>query len=982
MIAGRRAAWIAGVVLAVPLVGFLLANARPIDPVAHSRTVGSLGKIQELDSELDEIVLKLRDALLTNYDPLVATSSLLKLYQKELGQGDYAVVGLDQDLKAPFAELTSRLAAKDALLEKFKSRNALLRNSFHYLPLSARALSNDARAPRALQERVQELLRYILLLRVGATQSDYALLDLQAKQLRAAGADAPRDVRVKLDVLLKHAEHVIALQEQMDNLVRRITGVDVERAGSALATAYNRAFERRLREANLYRFILIALSLALMAYAVHSFLRLRYNAAQLQLAFDRQQLSEQRYRKLFDLSPDGMLIHTDGVIVLVNSMCMKMLGAANAAELVGRPVIDLFHADYRERTRERIQRTSQEQQQAPPEERKMLKLDGGSLDVEVAASPLMHDGKASIQVVLRDISERKKADERLNFLAQYDSLTSLPNRSLFRDRLEHSLAQAQRSRRPAAVLFMDLDRFKTVNDTLGHAVGDLLLQQAAARLKACVRTGDTVGRFGGDEFAVILTDLAQPGDAGLVAQKLVDSLARPFELDGKTAFVSASIGITLYPSDATEPEALSMNADAAMYRAKEKGGNNYEFFTPEMNERAVHRMRMEAAMRQAIDREEFLLHYQPKVDLASGAICGVEALLRWAHPERGLVSPVEFIPVLEETGLIVPAGEWVTREACRQIRAWQRAGLDVPPVAVNLSARQFQQKNLEQTIRDIMAETGVEPALLQFEITESLLMHDAEAAQRILRGLKSAGVKLSIDDFGTGYSSLAYLRRFALDALKIDRAFIKDVVENPDDAAITLAVINLAHSLNLKVVAEGVETEGQVNLLSLHSCDEIQGYYFSRPLPASEIEAMMRSGRRLARSENFTLEKAAVLLVDDNQDDLRLLYHALRGEEFPVLSATSAEQAFVLLAHHRIGVVVSDQSMPGMNGAHFLAKLGKLYPHVQRIAISGSAEHDIVAEAVNQAGIHKFLSKSWSHERLRSELRDTYRLANVATKAA
>jgi diguanylate cyclase (GGDEF)-like protein len=570
---------------------------------------------------------------------------------------------------------------------------------------------------------------------------------------------------------------------------------------------------------------------------------------------------------------------------------------------------------------------------------------------------------------------------QLEAAASHDSLTGLPNRRLFRDRLVQTIAQAQRSGRPMAVLFIDLDGFKPVNDTLGHAMGDKLLKETAGRLSQCIRSGDTVGRLGGDEFAAILSDLAKPGDTSFVAQKIIDILARSFDLDGHGTFVTGSVGITLFPDDGEEPGALIINADAAMYRAKEQGGNNYQYFTREMNERALARVQMEAAMRGALERGEFVLHYQPKLDLANGAICGIEALLRWAHPEKGLVSPAEFIPVLEETGLIIPVGEWVTREACRQIRAWRQAGVKVPTVAVNLSARQFQQKNLEAGLRQILAETGVDPALLQFEITESLLMKDPEEAAHILRGLKAAGVKLSLDDFGTGYSSLAYLKRFPLDELKIDRAFINDIVTDPDDAAITLGIISLAHSLKLKVVAEGVETEGQLNLLALHSCDEMQGYYFSRPVSAAELETMLREDRRLKRSQDRVQAKPAVLLLDDNEDDVLLFEKVLRSEEFEVLTATSVEGAFTLLATHPVGVVVSDQNMPGMSGAEFLGKLRKLYPNAIRVAITGTHDPEVVADAVDKAGVHKFLSKEWDSERLRSEVREAYQLYRAAAAA-
>jgi len=451
----------------------------------------------------------------------------------------------------------------------------------------------------------------------------------------------------------------------------------------------------------------------------------------------------------------------------------------------------------------------------------------------------------SVANILAVAIERKHAQERLERLAQFDSLTGLPNRHLFHDRLLKTMAHARRSGSPMAVLFIDLDRFKLVNDTQGHSAGDKLLQEAAARLLQCVRSGDTVGRFGGDEFGAIVSDLAKPGDAGVVAQKVLDALAEPFTLDAHDTYVSASIGITLFPADGDNPEALVMNADTAMYRAKEQGRNTYQYFTREMNERALARVKMEAALRRAIDHKEFLLLYQPKVDLKSGFICGFEALLRWQHLEKGVVLPGEFVSVLEDTGLIVQVGEWVLQEVCTQIRAWQREGLAVRPITVNLSARQFQQKDFEASVRHVLREAGVDPSLLQFELTESLLMSDPVGAARTLRGLKDSGVKISVDDFGTGYSSLAYLKRFPIDALKIDYSFVRDITSDPEDAMITLAIIGLAHSLKLKVVAEGVETQEQLELLAANGCDEIQGYRFSAPTTAEECAKMMRENRRL-----------------------------------------------------------------------------------------------------------------------------------------
>src|SRR2546427_5343881 len=470
---------------------------------------------------------------------------------------------------------------------------------------------------------------------------------------------------------------------------------------------------------------------------------------------------------------------------------------------------------------------------------------------------VLHSGDTTlIAAISRDIRARLAIEEKVSYLAQFDALTGLPNRSLFQDRLTQAMALAKRNAWPMAVLFIDLDRFKLVNDTLGHGAGDKLLREAAERLRSCVRASDTVGRLGGDEFAAILSELAKPGDAGLVAQKIIDAFKRPFDLEGKETYVTASVGVTLYPVDSDDAEALVVNADAAMYRAKEEGRDNYQYFTRDMNERALQRVQTEVALRRALEREEFRLFYQPKADLVAGKICGFEALLRWQHPEKGMVLPGDFIPVLEETGLIVQAGEWGLRTACAQIKAWQKAGLKVPPISVNLSARQFEQKNLKGAVREILRDTKVDPSLVEFEITESLLMNDPEGAARTLHDLKESGVKLSMDDFGTGYSSLGYLKRFPIDTLKIDRTFVRDISTDADDATLTRAIINLAQNLRLNVVAEGVETEAQLAFLCTNGCDEMQGYLFARPTTAEECGQMLGEGRKLAIPRTGRKEKS------------------------------------------------------------------------------------------------------------------------------
>ena len=448
--------------------------------------------------------------------------------------------------------------------------------------------------------------------------------------------------------------------------------------------------------------------------------------------------------------------------------------------------------------------------------------------------------------IFADISELKAADERIRFLAQHDALTGLPNRSLLQDRLLQAMANAQRDKEQLAVLFLDLDHFKTINDSLGHHIGDRLLQQVAARLTASVRAIDTVSRQGGDEFVVVLVQLKNPSDAAQLARKILLAISQPYDIDGLELHVTPSIGIAVYPEDGEDTESLIKNADAAMYHAKENGRNNYQYFTENLNTRAFERLTLENSLRRALEHGELLLHYQPLVELPSGAIVGAEALIRWQHPDFGLVPPDRFIPVAEDTGLIVPIGEWVIQEACRQNKAWQDAGLPAIPVAVNLSAMQFRQKNLAEVIGQILVETGLDANYLELELTESAIMSAAESTTKIMHSFKSMGLRLSVDDFGTGYSSLGYLKHFPIDKLKIDRTFVRDVSTDPDDAAIASAVIALAHSLRLKVIAEGVENQEQLEFLLREGCDGAQGYYYSKPLPAAKMEESLRSGNARA----------------------------------------------------------------------------------------------------------------------------------------
>ncbi len=445
--------------------------------------------------------------------------------------------------------------------------------------------------------------------------------------------------------------------------------------------------------------------------------------------------------------------------------------------------------------------------------------------------------------IINDVTARIDYERQLEYHANHDTLTGLANRNLLGDRISQALIQARYHQRLVGVLLLDLDRFKLINDGFGHNAADNLLKAVAERLGQAVRETDTVARLGGDEFVVVITDVASDDDIAVVANKIMRTLALPFTMEGKEIFVTASIGAAVYPRDGEHGEGLLRNADVAMYRVKEHGRNNYRFYAPEMGQMALDRLDMEGNLRRALERDELAVFYQPLVSLATGRIVGAEALVRWNHPRIGLIHPGEFIPLAEDTGLIIPLGDLVMRRACRDAQAWLAAGLPSLRLSINISARQFRQENLADHIRAVLADTGLVASSLEFELTESMVMHDVETTQVTLRELKELGISLALDDFGTGYSSLSYLKRFPIDTLKIDRSFVRDIPENEDDSAIAHAVIAMAHSLGLRVVAEGVEKEAQLETLRHYACDDFQGYLFSRPVPAEEFVMLLRNDK-------------------------------------------------------------------------------------------------------------------------------------------
>jgi len=600
--------------------------------------------------------------------------------------------------------------------------------------------------------------------------------------------------------------------------------------------------------------------------------------------------------------------------------------------------------------------------------------DGSQISVEYSCMPLFENGILQGAVIAwRDTSERNSYLEQIERQSNFDELTGLPNRNLLYDRLTQALERSRADHSALTVLTLSLDRFKSINAHLGRSAGDQALRAVANRLSNLLAVTDTLARVEGDEFILVAK-----GDerevVGRYAQPILEAVQVPLWIDAHEIVLSVSIGIATFPRDGDSCETLLRNATAAMTKIKVSGGQGFRFYAPEMNARALERLDLEAELRDAIKHNGLALHYQPQIDLRNGQIIGAEALARWPHPRRGWISPGEFIPMAEECGLIWALGEWVLREACRQNQAWQDAGLPPVTVAVNLSALQFVAGDVVAMTAEVLQETRLAPEYLELELTESAAMTDMQAFIEATKRLKGLSVSLSIDDFGTGFSSLSYLRQFQIDRLKIDQSFVRDIVQDPSSAAIITAIINLAHGLNLAAIAEGVETEAQLQFLRAHDCDEMQGYYFSRPLAASDFAVLLRSERLLVFPNEALLPQRTLLLVDDDQHIRFVLERLFTHEGYRVLLATSGAEALELLALNEVDVVVSDGDMPLMDGAELLRRISAMYPHTLRILLSGALDPQFIARSVNQGDIFKFLPKPWKTAELREAVREAFRI--------
>ncbi len=658
------------------------------------------------------------------------------------------------------------------------------------------------------------------------------------------------------------------------------------------------------------------------------------------------------------------LTRPDYPIEYVNPAFVRITGYS-AAETLGQGVNFLVGRDSDQPALQEIRLALRERSEAHTVLRSYRK-DGKPFWNDVYIAPVLNDKSQPTHFVaiFNDITDARNDAEQVMLQAQFDALTGLANRALLQDRLNQAIAQSQRHGDSIVVAFIDLDDFKLINDNLGHDIGDEMLKTVASRLQACVRASDTVARLGGDEFVLLLLNQAQPDEGSLASHitelmhKLLASIAHPMILAGRELRVSCSIGVASYPRDGQDADTLLKNADTAMYRAKELGRNGFQFFTAELHERVKKQLELGASLRQALERDEFELYYQPQVSLRSGKIVGVEALLRWNHPQQGLIGPGQFIGFAEESGLIIPIGEWVLMHACAQNKAWQDAGLPPIPVAVNVSAKQCAQQDLEAVVRHALDHSGLPARFLELELTESISMADPEKSVPLMERMKEIGVELSIDDFGTGYSNMSYLKRFPIDRLKLDISFVRDITTDPGSLAISDAIITMSHSLHLEVVAEGVETEGQLALLLARNCDLIQGYYFSKPIPAQAMVQLLQSGQRLpARLTGHPLDAPALLVVDDDPDMLAFLEMILATEGYMVHTTTRPQEAFELLACNEIAIVLCDQRMPEMNGVDFLSRVRRMYPKIVRIMLSAYEDHDATRQAINMGAVYKFIEK-------------------------
>ena len=827
----------AGAVLAAALLLVVLfVLTQPVNLHRHNALLAQLSHLQSSESRLGEAVLQLNFNLANNYDEVTALIAQMRATVNELRDGDAGthLRGVE-DFQQQLQLLTQRLATKQELLEQFKSSNAVLKNSLLYLPLARDELLRELPPGLTIRRLVNGLIEHLLLNRVKGGLLDRGDISSVARDLQAEARQLPLNTQQRIDTLVRHIEQIDQFERGMPSLVRQLTSPP-ENAG--LAQSYARYFDDQQQRAAVYRFFLLAATLALLAYAVRAFLRTREQTRELQLA-----------ASVFASASEGITI-TDrrGTILNVNAAFSRLTGYSRE-EVIGRNPRLLSsgrqNAQFYQQMWQSISNTGSWQGEIWNRRKsgeiypEWLTIAAATTQVGPSSSPTHYVATFS------DISQRKRDEAEIYQLAYHDPLTSLPNRRLLLDRLRQILSSRHLGAGQAALLFIDIDNFKGLNDVKGNEVGDLLLAEVANRLLACAREGDTVARLGSDEFVILLQGLRTEIETEQVAaqvkaaaEKIRSKLGAAFWLKDLEHTCTCSIGISLCRPNISAEEMLR-HANTAMDEAKAAGRDTLRFFDPTMQSALEARATLEADLRQAVALQQFELYYQVQVDANSHAI-GAEALVRWHHPQRGLVSPAAFIRLSEETGLILPLGKWILEAACAQLKAWESKHITCDLVlAVNVSARQLSDKDFVTQVEAVLQDSGIEPARLKLEITESMLLSGVETVISTMRQLKALGVSFSLDDFGTGYSSLQYLKRLPLDQVKIDQSFVRDIVAVKSDRAIVRTIIAMAGSLGLSVIAEGVETAEQQELLISKHCRLFQGYLFSQPIPIAAFETLL-----------------------------------------------------------------------------------------------------------------------------------------------
>lgn len=833
------------VLVSSAVLAWLFHNADAVSISSHQNYSRELRAIHQLDAEVNAAVLATRFGLYQNFDILArGTGELGHLVETLRTPPAFLSESDATRVKDKVEELNAMIRRKTAHIERFKRENAVLRNSTRYFPVAVANLQTGD-LPR-LRGELDTLAREVMTYMVSGGNELAVRIQNHADGLEHEVASVPASIGGALKNVVSHGKVMVGRKATVDVQLHEILEIPTAATGEQIMQLYGSGYEAASVRAQTYRLLLFVVALCLAAYLVLIFTRLGRATRALRESnhsleerieeLHRTEADLRLYGTVFTSAAEGMVITDARSQILVANPAFTAITGYTLDEIRAHPPSILasgrhpptFYHDMWKA----IERRGKWQGEI------WNRRKSGEVYPEwLSITAVRETGSAITHYigVFSDISELKRSEAHIHHLAHHDALTNLPNRLLMQERLNEALAQSRRIGCHTAVLFLNLDRFRNINDTLGSELGDALLQQVAHRSQSLLRDTDTVARLGGDEFVFIFPDINQPQDVAGIARKLIISVGRPYLLGEHDISVTASIGIAISDTDGDDAAELLRNADAAMSRAKADGRNSFRFYSTDMNTSSLGDLLLENQLRGALERGELELFYQPKIEAKSSRMEGAEALLRWRHPELGLVPPTRFIPLAEESGLIVPIGEWVLRTACQQIHDWREAGLPVVPIAVNLSAQQFLQNDLPVLVRESLSIADIEPELLELELTESMLMRNIERTVEMLIRLREMGISLSIDDFGTGYSSLSYLKQFQVNVLKIDKSFVTDIGNADADGKIAISVIALAHGLDLKVVAEGVETEEQRDFLLNHGCDIFQGYLYSRPVPAPDF---------------------------------------------------------------------------------------------------------------------------------------------------